>query len=67
MEKVTPLEAGNRIAVTAVRAGHFLVDRLLGGGWDRLPSTATREPKPPVKARITYITTGENNENQSAA
>lgn len=67
MEKVTPLEAGNRIAVTAVRAGHFLVDRLLGGGWDRLPSTATREPKVPVRANITYISTGEPDELQSAS
>lgn len=34
----------------------FIGERLLGGGWSELPNTATTEPKPPVRANITYIT-----------
>ena len=37
----------------------FIGERLLGGGWDHLPNTATREPRPPVRANITYFSTPE--------
>lgn len=55
MEFPRPVEAVNKAVVMA----KFVGERLLGGGWTGLPNTATREPKPPVRANITYL--GENN------
>lgn len=54
MEIPTPIE----ILKAPVAIAQFIGERLLGGGWSDLPHGEPAQARRPVRANITYFTTG---------
>lgn len=58
-ELIRTAEVVGNVARVAYNAGKFVVDQLTGGGWSNLPHGEPAEPRPPVRANITYYSTPE--------